>query len=173
MPFLFPQLSRKTRRRSRAYLEYCTARVAPGVRELTEATHYLPQPRATPPSRDMDKMGRRSQKSQPGVSKDTLDISAMLQRSTTTKMVTSSDRNESSDCSELPLEEMREPSPTRPAQTAKASEDNTLHLRQQVQGLKKSINLMQCSYDTLTARVDQAEDHHRRTNIKIWAFQTT
>ncbi|CAH2328573.1 Hypothetical predicted protein [Pelobates cultripes] len=99
MPFIFPQTSRKTRRRYGAFPEFRAARTTLEIPERTEVPTYSPSLQSTQPLQDTDSMGRRSQKPQSSACKDTQDIGAMLQRPAAAKMA---EFNDGSDESERP-----------------------------------------------------------------------
>ncbi|CAH2224523.1 Hypothetical predicted protein [Pelobates cultripes] len=48
-----------------------------------------------------------------------------------------------------------------------ASEEDIQDLRKEVQDLKETVQHLKTSQATISTRVDQAEDRHRRTNFKI------
>ncbi|CAH2313254.1 Hypothetical predicted protein [Pelobates cultripes] len=94
MPFQFPQMGKKTRRKSGAYLTLQTARYATEAAAI-DARHgtYLLKDPAEP---DGYTMGRRSQKPPPTAGRGTHDIGDMLQRPMAPKMATPAERTPAS-----------------------------------------------------------------------------
>ncbi|CAH2318170.1 Hypothetical predicted protein [Pelobates cultripes] len=94
MPFLYPQTSRKTQRKTGAYTAYQASRFAQELTALKVLQDpYLQTGTAAPNDYNM---GRKSQRPTQNTSRTTQDIGDLLQRPTAPKMAASPDRTTAS-----------------------------------------------------------------------------